>query len=210
MSEPTRRPYRSTARAESARATRRRIREAGLELFLRYGYVATSVRAIAARAGVAEATVYLVFPSKGALLSEMIRVAIRGGEDDAPLAARSAWRRMLASPGAEIMPRFAAESARILARTAPIYAMAEAAAASAPELAQLRAAGFASQRAEYRNVVRAIARARGLRPGLTRARAADIMFAITNEATYLRLTVECGWTGRQYAKWLAATLEATL
>jgi AcrR family transcriptional regulator len=209
MSEPTRRAYRSPARAESARATRRRIREAGLELFLRDGYVATSVRAIAARAGVAEATVYLVFPTKGALLSEMIRIAIRG-EVDAPLAAQSEWRRMLASPAAEIIPSFAAESSRILARTAPIYAMAEAAAASAPELAPLRAAGFASQRAQYRDVVRTIARVRGLRPGRTRARAADIMFALTNEATYLRLTVECGWSGRQYARWLGATLEASL
>jgi hypothetical protein len=88
--------------------------------------------------------------------------------------------------------------------------MTEAAVASAPELAPLRSAGRASQRAQYRDVVRAIAHARGLRPGLTRARAADIMFALANEATYLRLTDECGWSRRQYAAWLARTLEASL
>ena len=50
---------------------RREILEAATELFGRHGYDATTVQAIAARAGVAAGTVYLHFPSKEAILDAL-------------------------------------------------------------------------------------------------------------------------------------------
>ena len=50
---------------------RREILEAATELFARLGYDATTVQAIAARAGVAAGTVYLYFPSKEAILDAL-------------------------------------------------------------------------------------------------------------------------------------------
>src|SRR6185295_11903156 len=126
------RPYRSPLRAERSRATRERILRAALERFLRDGYVATSMRSIGAAAGVSERTVYLAFPSKPELLGELIRVAVRGGAGDAPLAARAEWKAVVEAPGEEILERFAAESTRVLERTAHIIAMADAAMGAAP------------------------------------------------------------------------------
>ncbi|HEX5406405.1 MAG TPA: helix-turn-helix domain-containing protein [Pseudonocardiaceae bacterium] len=59
MADPVKRAYRSPARA----ATRARIREAATRLFVAQGYVATTLRQVAAAAGVGERTLYDAFPS---------------------------------------------------------------------------------------------------------------------------------------------------
>ena len=80
---PPRRRYHSPKRAQAALERRRRMRAAAERLFMRDGYEPTTVLAgIAAEAGVAEKTLYLAYPSKAALLSEIIRVGVRGGEGD--------------------------------------------------------------------------------------------------------------------------------
>ena len=59
--EAATRAYRSTLRADQARETRRRIREAADSLFLDHGYVATSMDDIAKSAGVSRQTVFSAF-----------------------------------------------------------------------------------------------------------------------------------------------------
>jgi AcrR family transcriptional regulator len=66
---PTRRTYRMTARAESARATAERIVKAVEELFLEQRYDAISLEQVAARAGVTVQTVIRHFGSKEALVA---------------------------------------------------------------------------------------------------------------------------------------------
>lgn len=58
-------------------ATRKKLVRAALDLFTTHGYHATTTPAIAARAGVAEGTIYRHFPSKEALLNEVFREAQR-------------------------------------------------------------------------------------------------------------------------------------
>ena len=58
-------------------ATRKRLIRAALELFTSRGYHATTTPAIAARAGVAEGTIYRHYASKEALLNEVYREAQR-------------------------------------------------------------------------------------------------------------------------------------
>src|SRR3954452_24304664 len=87
MTDPSvKRPYRSALREERARDTRRRIRAAGERLFLRDGYLATPLKRVAAEAGVAERTLYTVFPAEGELLNEAVRVRVRAPAGDEPLA----------------------------------------------------------------------------------------------------------------------------
>ncbi|MGZ6709131.1 MAG: TetR/AcrR family transcriptional regulator [Solirubrobacteraceae bacterium] len=157
----------SEQREQRAQATRRRIRDAASRLFLRDGYAATTMSAIAREAEVGERTVYLAFPTTPALLGEIITVAVRGGDEDAPLAARDAWQQVLAAPADEILPRLADAVEAILARTAPVLAVAEAAAASSPELAARREAGQRNMRSDYREVADALARAGALADTVT-------------------------------------------
>lgn len=60
-----------TLRQEQAAVTRRRILDAARTLFFENGYSATTLKAVAARAGVAVQTVYAVFGSKAAILTEL-------------------------------------------------------------------------------------------------------------------------------------------
>src|SRR3954469_19149150 len=93
-----RRPYRSAKREAAALQTRARIRDAAETLFLRDGYARTSMKAIAAQAGVSEKTMYLPSASRAKLLRQVIGAAARGDEAPATLAERSDWRAIVRGP----------------------------------------------------------------------------------------------------------------
>src|SRR4030081_2961630 len=84
---PTRR-YRSPRREQQARRTRARITAAAAKRFLMHGYAATTVRAVAADAGVAVPTVELAFGTKARLLKAVIDTAIAGAGEPVPMLAR--------------------------------------------------------------------------------------------------------------------------
>jgi AcrR family transcriptional regulator len=89
-------------------ARRAQIVEAAAGLWLRRGFDATSVEAIARAAGLAKGTVYLYFPSKEAVLDEAVRryslvpafealtqpLAGASLEEAIPRLARELWRRL--------------------------------------------------------------------------------------------------------------------
>lgn len=65
------------ARKRNPRQTRERLVRAALELFTTRGYHETTTPLIAARAGVAEGTIYRHFASKDELLNEIYRAGVR-------------------------------------------------------------------------------------------------------------------------------------
>src|SRR5215217_5506474 len=75
--EQVKRRYDATSRRAAAAATRERICVAAEGLLLRDGYACTTIRAVAKAAGVAEATVYVAFANKAALLDAVILRAVR-------------------------------------------------------------------------------------------------------------------------------------
>lgn len=205
-----RRPYNSPKREQQALATRRRIRGAAEELFLSRGYSATSVNAIASTAGVAIRTLFLAFPSKAALLSEIIQVAVRGDDQGRPVAAREQWQEMLALPGDQLLESFAARTATILGRTARLLELGELASDQDSDLASFRDRGHANMRADFHEIATALAHQNALAPSLSIQHTADTIYALSNHAVYLRLTCECRWTADRYTNWLATTLQTTL
>jgi AcrR family transcriptional regulator len=205
-----RRAYTSRKREQASLETRQRIRAAAEALFLRDGYVSTTTKAIAREAGVSEMTVFLAFNNKAALLSEIIRTTVRGDEDDTPIAGRARWHQILDAPPDAILARFAEFNGAVQIRTARILAVAEAAATADEQLAARRDSSHAHIRADFQQVADALARHRLLPRHLTATHAADVIYALTNPATYLLLTDECGWTTQQYVEWLVNTLTATL
>src|SRR6266568_1179650 len=107
MSRHVKRPYRSSLREETAELTRARIRESAARLFVEQGFVATTVKQVAAAAGVAERTVYAAFPSKADLFNEVLGVATVGDDRPVPVAERAEFRAAFADrdglrPGLEV------------------------------------------------------------------------------------------------------------
>lgn len=98
-------------REDLSEARRTQILEAAVRLWLRHGFDATAVEAIAREAGLAKGTVYLYFPSKEALLEEALRryslvpamaelaaeLDGRDYEQAIPIIARELWRRLRAN-----------------------------------------------------------------------------------------------------------------
>ncbi len=179
-----------------------RMRAAAERLFMRDGYQPTTMLRIAAEAGVAEKTLYLAYPSKAALLSEIIRVRVRGGEGDQPLTRRAPWTEMLAAGSVpEVVSRFAAGAAALMSRAARALWLGEANAASDHQLQEARKRAHANIRADMGEFAVALAGRGALAPGLGVEQAVAILFATcANETIFLRLVDECGWTPDGYAQ----------
>ncbi len=78
-----RRRYDATQRRAQSRAARRTVLATAGQLFAERGYQRTSMRDIAAGAGVSVETVYGYFGTKSGLLKELLDVTVAGG--DAPV-----------------------------------------------------------------------------------------------------------------------------
>jgi AcrR family transcriptional regulator len=203
MGRAVKRRYDASRRRAGAEATRERMCAAAEKLFLRDGYARTSIRAVAREAGVAEATVFLAFSTKAALLDATIVRATRDNEGE-PLNA------ILDAPPPDMLGRLATSHAATLHRAARLIALGESAILMDAALRPLRDRAHANLRAAHAAIAQRLADARLLRPGLTAPDAADTLYAICNETTYLRLTNDRARDPDRYATWLTATLEATL
>ncbi|MFL5847929.1 MAG: TetR family transcriptional regulator [Solirubrobacteraceae bacterium] len=209
--EVNRKPYQSPLRAAAARETRRRIRAAAAELFTSEGYAATTMTAVAAAAGVSDRTVYLSFETKAALLNECIRVAVRGGDEEAPLMARAGFRSVLEAPPERMLARLADASAQLMRRAARLLAVGESAWNQDPLLREFRERGHAATRADALDIAKALRRARVLRTGMSPQRAADVIYALTaSESVYLRLVDDQDWSDSAYARMLERALVGAL
>jgi AcrR family transcriptional regulator len=171
------------------------------ELFLRDGYARTTIRGVARAAGVAEATVYLAFPNKGALLDAVIVRATRDNRSESLDA-------IAAAPPGELIRRLAESNATLMARAARLLALGESATQMDATLRPLRDRAHARLRAAYRMLADRLDEAGVLR--VDPQRAADTLYAVASESTYLRMTEGAGLAPDAYAPWLAATLSAAL
>lgn len=195
------RRYDGSSRQAAAARTRERICVAAEELCLRDGYVRTTIRAVAVQAGVAEATVYLAFPNKAALLDAVILRAVRDNASE-PLDV------IAVLPAAEILPRFAESNAALMARAAHLIALGEASTSMDAALRPMRERAHERLRTAFAVIADQLDEAGTLR--VERAAAAATLYALANEATYLRMTEGTGLPPEHYAGWLADTLAAVL
>jgi AcrR family transcriptional regulator len=195
------RRYDVTSRRAAAAATRDRICAAAEKLFLGDGYARTSIRAVAKAAAVAEATIYLTFPDKAALLDAVIVRATR----DNPSEGLDA---IAAAPAEEILPRLASSNAVLMARAGRLIALGESASFMDAELRPLRERAHRHLRAAFRVIADRLDDAGLLRAGAQES--ADSLYAIASESTYLRMADGAGLSTDQYAHWLTDTLGAIL
>ena len=197
------RPYRSALRDEQARATRRRIVDAGAALFVESGYVPTTIDAIAERAGVSRRTVFTSVGAKAAVLKLAFDWTLAGDEEPVAIADRPEVQRMMRSEDpAELLTAWMAMNAAINRRLATLYHVLVVAADADPDAAALLATTD-DQRAEgARAVVGRVADLGGLQPDLDPEQAAAIADVLIDPTLYQRLVGTWGWTFETYARHL--------
>lgn len=199
-----------TSKAEQARLTRRRITAAATELFLRDGFLTTTVAAIAAEAGVAVQTLYLAFGNKTAILSAAFDVAVAGDDEPVPVSERTWMRAALDDPdGVAGLTAFVVGGAAVIERAGPLYGVIRAAAAD-PEVAQVLAQNKKERHESFARIAEAAAGKPGFSTRLTAAEATGVLYALLSEETYALLVEEHGWTGRQWRDWVLRTVLAEL
>lgn len=198
-------------RERKALVTRRRMLDAAEALFVRDGYAATTITAIAEAADVAAATVYAVFGTKRAVLTELLRVRVVGDDARTPLRDREDWQAI----ERETDPRrqlalLAAIATQIGSRIAALYEVMAAAAGSDPEIAVMYRRQQQARYEDQRRLARSMSRAGALRAGLSPAHATDIMWTLASPRTYRTLISERRWATDEYERWLAHVLACAL
>jgi AcrR family transcriptional regulator len=198
-------------RSERARATRARVLDAARELFIERGYGASTIDAIAGRADVSPETIYATFGNKRSVLSELVDISISGGVGTASVLEQDWVREMRDESDPHRRVQILASNGRaILERRAAVDEIVRGAASADPEMAALRDLGKAQRHAGQRELLRVIVGRDGLRPGLDLEVASDILYAIGSPETYQLLVVERGWSGSQFERWYAESVERLL
>ncbi|MDQ1652008.1 MAG: hypothetical protein QOI35_1208 [Cryptosporangiaceae bacterium] len=210
MSRAVKRNYSSEKRAARARETRRSVVSAAAGLFTTRGFARTTAADIAAEAGVSRKTVFAT-GSKTGLLKLALDWAITGDDEDIALAGRpevAALQREL--DPARILAGWAAMSARISARVAPLSRALVVAAALDDDAAELWRSTQAQRLTGAEAFAGFLAARGGIRPGISTAEATDLVWLHTDPGLYHRLVTERGWTHENFERWLASTLAAQL
>lgn len=205
------RPYRSTLRAEQAARTRAAVLDAAGRLFVRDGYAATTMRAIATDAGVSVESVYAQ-GSKASLLLACVDRTVAGDDEAVPMAERADFLGIAAAAEAgdpaEALRRFGDFAAARLDTAGPVHAAFGRASAADPELAAAWAEYQRRRRADMGRLAAALAGS--LRPGLTAERAADVIWAVVSPAVIDMLRRERGWSAAEVVDWIVDSLRRLL
>jgi AcrR family transcriptional regulator len=203
------RAYDSPRRREQAAATRAAILDAALELFEQQGYAATSVAAIAEKAGVALKTVYAAFGTKRGVLLALRSRLVRGEDDAVPVDRQEWFRAVLDEPDPrKRLAAFAAAATALKSRAGPIFEIIRHAAPADPEIQAMWDEFMGDFHENQRLVVERFAADRVLRFDVDRS--TDILWTINHPAVYHLLVAERGWSDDDYREWLEDSLARQL
>ena len=194
-------------RRERALATRLRITKAAYTLFCERGYTGTTMADVAEAAGVAVQTVYLVFHTKGELLSRTYDFAVLGEDEPLPPELQPWYAQMTGEADVTRAIRHAVEGiGTILARATPLDTVVRASAASDPDAARIRAR-HEGWRADGYGVILEVLRGKApLREGVSTQRATQLLLMYVGMDVYRVLVQDFGWSHDDWIDWTVATV----
>jgi AcrR family transcriptional regulator len=211
MGETVKRTYDNSRRQAQVRAARAEVVTAARELFVARGYSATTVEAVAAAAGIPQATVYRHFGGKRGILTAVLDVAFGGDDEPVEYQHRPQVRAALTDPDpAGMLDAFARMHPGVVARSAPIQQVLAEAAAADPDAAELLALARNQRHTGQSRIARQLAERGALAEGLTEAEAADVVYALFSPELYRIFIVERGWQPERFGEWLSKALRDAL
>lgn len=204
MERKIKRQYDSRRRQEQAAETRRTIIAAANELFIAQGYGQTTIKQVAAHAGVSVETVYATFGTKASLLRHVWYVDFRGDEADVALYDRAEMQSILAEP--DLSERIRRHAVFVTASNRRIFPLLDAlagAAASEPDAAAMLAE-WADRRLDVATRYAHAAAATG-QLGVSEEECRDVLYATMDGTLWAQLVGQRGWSDERFSDWLAAT-----
>lgn len=199
------RAYDASGRRQAAQRTRADILRAARRLFLRHGYVATTVAMIAEAAHVAVDTLYASVGTKQAIFRELLETAISGTDQAVPAEERDYVRAMQAEPDARRkLTLYAAAIRRIHERLAPLTRVLKDAAAVDEELARTWKTITDRRAANMRRFAVELVATGQVRAGIDVDEIADVIWATNATELWLLLVGERRWSPERFEAWLGA------
>ncbi|WP_434811338.1 helix-turn-helix domain-containing protein [Microbacterium sp. bgisy189] len=200
-----------TAREQAAATRRRRTEErivaAATELFLREGYAATSIAAVAEAAGVSERTVYVRFASKVVLFQRVIEVGIVGDVDATPMPQRE-WSvdALTAATTSARIAAFADGVSAMHERLGPLMAVNGEVEGSEPSV-QDSAGRWRAATRDYLALFWTTMRTDGLLPAsVDLPWLIDTTTVLTAAESRLLITRTMGWRRAVYQQWVVTSM----
>jgi AcrR family transcriptional regulator len=190
-------------------------------MFCERGYLGTTISEVARHAGVAVPTIYYTFGTKVVLLEESLGAAIVGFDRwreppadpdiEEQLTWHQWWAELQAAPtSGDAFHIFFTHGVDILERVAPLVATLHGAAGD-PEAAEVVNVSERRRVAAYREAIRVIGgKPGGLRPGLTPAKATDILVVLFSADLYQSIRTGRGWSTARTRTLLRDLLSAQL
>lgn len=203
MSSPASpRSYRSALRAEQAADTRRRVVEAAGTCFVERGYGGTSLKDIAARAGVSAETVKAHGP-KRALLLAAFEQAFAGVEGNEPISESEMAQALAEIPDSDdVLAAIAQFVGAANARTSVLWSEFLAAANADRAVALALSDLLRRRQQDYRSLVGLFQR-RGIAPHVDDIdESAAVVSFLWSPESHQQLVLQSGWSMRRYEQWL--------
>jgi AcrR family transcriptional regulator len=206
--KPPRR-YDSRGRQRRAREVRDAVVDTAQRLFIRDGYAAITIAAIASAAGVSVETIYKAFGGKPGLVQAIVEHGL-AGEGPVPAELRSDRIRQTESDPRKILLAWGQFTMELAPRVAPILRLARDAAATDPEMAAVLQ-DINHQRLERMTVnARGLYEAGHLRSNMSIQHAADILWTYSAPELYELLVLQRGWSSRRFGSFVAQAMIAAL
>ncbi|WP_457254262.1 TetR/AcrR family transcriptional regulator [Pedococcus sp. P5_B7] len=203
MEEGVKRQYRSAARTAAAEETRARIRAAAVELFVARGWQGTTLKDVAERAGVGERTLYDSFGNKLGLLRHTIAMLTMGDESRVRAADRpeAIAARAMDDPH-EALATHLRLATDLMNRAGDLILVSDAIPAADPDLQRTVTRGTESAYELNLQLAQRFHSRGELRPGLTAATAADVMFTLSSPGVFNTLRRKRRWGQQRYQDWV--------
>lgn len=195
------------SRKEQAARTRLAILRAATEEFAARGYFATTMAAIAERAGVAVQTVYFAFRTKPALLTAAIENAVLGEDEPTP-PHLTAWHReaTTTTDGRRAIEAFVGGTLAITQRAAKLNRVMQAASDTDEDVAAVRDHHERLRVKGFRGYVDTLEDRGLLAPGMDAVQATDIVLTLCGGDVFLGFVEDRGWSVDRFGAWLTNTL----
>lgn len=205
------RRYDASRRQERARANRRAMLEAALELLLERGYANTTLAVVAERAGVAVPTVYKAFGNKPAMVKAAFDYAVAGDDEPLPLHQRQRAMRIKADPDPiRKLQIYADGLIGTLLRSARLQLLARAAAEIDAEMKDVWDQMTTGRLAGMRILATNLADGGHLRADVTLDEAQDVLWTYTSPELFQLMVLIRGWAPDRYRDWVARALRDAL
>ena len=205
------RRYDASGRQRQALRTRAAILDAAGRLFVRDGYAATPLTAVAAEAGVAVQTVYAAFGSKRQLLSDLVDRTIAGDDEPVALPDRQfvADIQALRDPRAKLT-RYARHLAETHARQAEVMLALAGAATADGDAAAILAKNDHERRQGMARFAAELVATGGTDPALTVEQVTDVLWLAMDWHNYDWLVRRRGWSTVDFERWYVRTTAAAI